>query len=287
MNDLNTWVAGLFIFAFISLAIVLFFAFQKLLQTKRRFTEAQRNLHKAQAHLIESEKLSSLGLFTAGISHEINNPINHISGGSQILFRMLENNEVTEREVAFSKKSILDGMEKVQHIISRLRTYSNSKSNLFVNYNIAHCVEDALILLKPLYMGKTKIENLFPETLELECVPSKISQLMVNVIGNAIEASTKKDKVSIRTERNDQTVTLVIEDTGSGIDSDHKDLIFDPFFSTKEGRLGLGLYSAYHIVQEHGGTIKIDSIVHEGTKLAIELPWKNANHNGQSHSEEL
>ena len=265
------------------LLVILSFA---LLKARSFNLQLKKELELAKNHLIQSEKLSSLGLFTAGISHEINNPVNHISGASQVLFRTIDEGglENKEREIAFARKSINDGLQNVQKIIERLRTYSNTKSDRFIEYNIIDCIEDALILLKPFYMGKVIIDKAFPDQVVTSCIPAKMSQLFVILIGNAIEASNKGGKIAIKISQDAHETKIEIEDNGIGISDKQMNSIFDPFITTKEKGLGLGLFVAKQLIEENQGRLDIVSKEGAGTNVSITLQSKIAGHNDQTHS---
>lgn len=272
----------LYIVPLIILLVILIGLIFKLITRNRQL---KNDIEVAKKQLIQSERLSSLGLFTAGIAHEINNPINHISGASQVLFRSIDEGDIDgkEREIAFARKSIEEGLRNVQFIIERLRTYSNSKSERFVDYDIINCIEDALILLKPFYMGKVLIEKHHPETAIINCIPAKISQLLIVTLGNAIEASNKGDKVYISIIENGQQLNIVIKDAGSGIPKHLQRDILRPFITSKKDHLGLGLYVAHQIVEEHQGNIEILSDKEGGTSVKIGFRLSVADQNDQMH----
>lgn len=269
-------VSGIFM-----IVILAGFIFTLIVKNRR----LQHHIESAKKQLIQSERLSSLGLFTAGIAHEINNPINHISGASQVLFRTIDEGDLAgkEREIAFARNSIDEGLKNVQKITERLRTYSNSKSERVVPYDIINCLEDAMILLKPFYLGKVLIERNHPKTAIINCIPAKISQLLIATLGNAVEASNKGDKIYIHITESSQWLHIVIKDTGIGIPKDIQHKLFMPFITSKKDHLGLGLYIAQQIIEEHQGTLEIQSEKEGGTSVKIGFRLTVADQNDQTH----
>jgi len=246
-------------------------------------------LNQTQNKLIQSEKLASLGIFTAGIAHEINNPINYISSGSQVLFSILDNilrsveikdEELLQdvNEIEGIRKAIETGIEKTTAIISSLRNYAYSGKDNFIYYNAISCIKDALLLLHNNYKYHIKIHENYPAELYLECVPGKLNQLFVNIINNSIQAIEKEGEITISAYyKATDSIVFEIKDNGCGMDDDTIAKIYDPFYTTKDvGKgTGLGLYIVHGIVGLHQGNIEVISEKLKGTTFRIEMPLKH------------
>jgi len=243
-------------------------------------------LKDAQQQLIQSEKLASLGVFTAGIAHEINNPVNFISSGSSALFQIIENLKskidlkdpkisVFFDEIALIQNAIETGIERTTAIISSLRNYARTNDKQFIKYNAIDCINDALLLMHNNYKYHVKIIKEMPEILEMECIPGRLNQLFVNIISNAIQSIEKEGTITIKAEKiQNDSVRFEFSDTGCGIPTEIMDKIFDPFFTTKSAGkgTGLGLYIVHGIVEEHKGTIDVKSSQEKGTSIVFTFP---------------
>jgi PAS domain S-box-containing protein len=254
---------------------------------KAKLEETLNKLQEAQNQLVQSEKLASLGVFTAGIAHEINNPINFISNGSQALFLILDEarktlfreghaTEVLFEEINASRRAIETGIHRTTAIISSLRNYAHAGKESFVNYNSIYCIKDALVLLKNSYKYHINIIEDLPESLEIDCIPGKINQVFVNLINNSIQAIGRAGEIHIDAKQEGEEVRFRIRDSGSGIPHEIIGKIFDPFFTTKEvGKgTGLGLYIVHGIVEQHHGHIQVKSTNGKGTTFTIRLPHR-------------
>ncbi|MFY0688381.1 MAG: hypothetical protein JXQ90_14500 [Cyclobacteriaceae bacterium] len=250
----------------------------QLLEKAKHLEETIKTLKETKSKLLLSEKMASLGIFTAGIAHEINNPINFISGATQGLFELYEKSNKLgkeDQEIYLKLKEIIGmGVEKSSQIISSLRNYSYNENQNFEAYNIVECCEDALVILSHKIKPKSiQIDSRFPKSLTCECLPGKIGQLFVNLLSNAIDAVAHKGTIAIEMTSSDDCITILIRDNGIGIDQAEIPHLFDPFYTTKEAGkgTGLGLYISYGIIEEHAGKITVDS-GDKGTQFKIELP---------------
>ncbi|MFN8208132.1 MAG: PAS domain S-box protein [Bacteroidales bacterium] len=252
---------------------------------KTKLEETLNKLQEAQNQLVQSEKLASLGVFTAGIAHEINNPINFISNGAQALFLILEEarktvfkdghaTDVLFEEISASRRAIDTGIQRTTAIISSLRNYAHAGKESFILYNSIHCINDALILLKNSYKYHINIIANLPEVLNIECIPGKINQIFVNLISNSIHAIERAGEIHIDAKTEGDKARFRIRDNGSGILPEVIGKIFDPFFTTKDvGKgTGLGLYIVHGIIEQHHGSIEVKSTPGKGTIFTIWLP---------------
>ena len=276
------------------------------------------NLKETQSQLVDAEKMSSLGQLTAGIAHEINNPINFVSSNiaplrqdiddvNAILRKYgeleeagnipekLKEIEALKQELDFEYLqteliSIIDGIEdgatRTTEIVSGLRNFSRLDEGELKDANINEGIEATLILIKNKLNG-IKIEKSLGSLPDVECNPGKINQLVMNLIDNSIYAIEKKDikdgVIGVTTENKNSSVILTIKDNGIGIPENIMDKLMDPFFTTKdvgEGT-GLGLSIVRSIIDSHGGKINVISEVNKGTEILVVIPIKREN-NGKN-----
>jgi len=262
---------------------------------------AVKELQNTQSQLVNQEKMASLGVLTAGIAHEINNPINFISSGITGIENLLEdleqyfiNQESNQIEKENSKnaheaisnlkyllQNINIGVKRTVDIIKSLRTFSRESSENFSLANINENIDSTLVLLKNQYKNKIEIIKNYGKIPHLFCEISKINQVFLNLIINAIHAIREKGKIKISTYTENNFVVIKISDNGMGINNDIKDKIFEPFFTTKEvGKgTGLGLSISYSIITAHKGKLKFSSKVNEGTDFFVFLPIDAKTHN--------
>ena len=231
--------------------------------------------------LVESEKLASLGVFTAGIAHEINNPLNYISGANENLFIFLDqlrkDKNLPEKDIEYleqTKQYVTEGISRISNIVHGLRNYAKSDDENFIEYNIIQCIEDALIILENKIKMKIKVVKNFNNEVFIECQPGRISQIMINLIDNAADAVEESGTITIKVEKISNEVRITVEDSGLGISEENKKHIFDPFFTTKTvGKgTGLGLYMTHGFIKKHNGNISVSSKIGKGTKFTISFP---------------
>jgi signal transduction histidine kinase len=267
-----------------------------------------QEIEQAQMKLVQSEKMASLGVLTAGIAHEINNPINFVFAGSNCLARDFQDikhvidsikiieaqnipsDEKIERirqsmiECDYNEavnaaeqtiKDIILGAIRATEIVEGLRSFSRGESSTWNSYDIHRAIEGVLILLKNKYKTHIEIIKDFDSTIpEIQTLGGKFNQVIMNLFSNAIDAIPDQGTIFVTTKRVGDKVTISVKDTGKGIPENIKPNIFDPFFTTKEvGKgTGLGLSISFAIVEEHHGTIEFISKESEGTEFIVTLP---------------
>jgi signal transduction histidine kinase len=236
-----------------------------------------RELDKKTEQLIQREKMAALGTLTSGVAHELNNPLSNISSSAQILIEELE-----EDDLEF-KKSLLAGIEeqveKARDIVKSLLEFAREKEFTPGPANLMALVNSALKLVRGEIPPEIDIKVDIPETIDLEVDRRRLSQALINLIFNGVQAMEGSGGVltiSATQKEDDLKVDLEISDTGIGIDSGNLAKIFDPFFSTKDvGRgTGLGLYVTYGIIQKHHGEISVRSEPGRGTSFILTLPMQ-------------
>lgn len=233
---------------------------------------------KMEEKLLQTSKLASLGKLTAGISHEIGNPLASISSLVQELRSLKIESEDEVEFTAESLKTINSHIERIAKIVRSLGDFARISSAEKVASNIAEILDRTINLVKYDKRFKsihltTDIEDIPP----LKVNPDKIQQVFLNLIINALDAMLDGGSLNISMKKVNSSVEVVVSDTGAGIEESSLGRIFDPFFTTKSpGKgTGLGLSICYGIIKEHNGTISVRSRKGEGTTFLITLPTDN------------
>ncbi|NLR91135.1 ATP-binding protein [Flammeovirga agarivorans] len=258
-------------------------------------------LKEMQDQLVSSEKLASIGQLTAGIAHEINNPINFVANNVlplkddiedlTIAFNLLKKHvesEVVqgiedEFEVSFvidEIKDLLNGIEegakRTTQIVMDLKTFARMDSALFKEANLEEGIDTSLTLLNNKLKNRVEVHKDYGNIPLVSCNESKVNQVFMNILNNAEQAITDEGNLYIKTWNDDEFVYVQIQDDGKGMDKETVSKIFDPFFTTKPVGLGtgLGMSISFGIIQDHHGDIKVDSAIGKGTTFTIKLPIK-------------
>ncbi len=275
---------------------------------KRELELTVENLKLAQSQLIQSEKMASVGVLTAGIAHELNNPINFMSGNVHPLqqdmeevFTLLEKYEQTiskndlggyfaevnelKEEMDFSYliqeiysllKGIEEGANRSSEIIKGLRSFSRLDDEACQIYDIHEGIDSSLVLLQNKIIDKKiLVRKDYGDFEGVECFPSKLNQVIMNILTNSLQAmEAGSGELFIQTVSSAIGVKIIIKDNGKGMPPEVKEHIFDPFFTTKEvGKgMGLGLSISYGIIEKHNGNIDVISESGKGTEFIISLP---------------
>ena len=275
--------------------------FNKLEAAKQQVDKTLSDLKKTQNQLVISEKMASLGELTAGIAHEIQNPLNFVNNFSEVSNELLnELNEEIQKGNFAEVKAITDdvrkNLEKILHhgkradgIVKGMLQHSRSSSGIKEPTDINVLTDEYLRLAFHGFRAKDKSFNVttktdFDESVgKIHVVPQDIGRVVLNLITNAFYAVSEKKRhsgaeyeptVTLRTERIDGEVLISVIDNGNGISSKVLDKIFQPFFTTKptgQGT-GLGLSLSYDIVKAHAGDLRVETKESEGTEFIIQLP---------------
>jgi signal transduction histidine kinase/ActR/RegA family two-component response regulator len=231
-------------------------------------------LKTTQAHLIQSEKLSGIGEFVAGVAHELNNPLTSVMGFSELLKHSLADPRY-QRQLDMIHKSAMRCTKIVQSLLSFARRHQPERKLCKVNELVETAVEFLQYQLRTSNIEViTSLDSHIPQAM---LDPHQVQQVFLNLINNArqaIEAHQPKGWVRISTETASHTIRVRFQDNGPGIPEANLSKVFDPFFTTKEvGKgTGLGLSLCYGIIHEHGGTITVRSRPGEGATFVIEFP---------------
>jgi signal transduction histidine kinase len=271
---------------------------EELRATMEELKDKRLQLHHA-------EKMASLGVMTAGLTHEINNPVNFINASVQGLSLLMERvieiireyeqinetnfNQVTQRiqliknegqvedineEITLLINNIQKGIRRTANLIKSLRTFSRMDMDELAKSNINENIELTLTILSSQINKAIKIKKQYADLPEVYCYPGSLNQVFMNVISNAAQSISGKGVITITTSLQDNDILVTVKDTGAGIPESIQNRVFEPFFTSKEpGKgTGLGLSISYSIMEMHKGTITFTSTEKEGTEFQIRFP---------------
>jgi hypothetical protein len=281
----------------------------QLEETNTELSTTLNHLKETQAQLVDAEKMASLGQLTAGIAHEINNPINFVSANVNPLRRDFQDilevlgkyehldpdhdirkqlKEIEKYKEQIDMKfipeeimSLLQGIEhgasRTAEIVKGLKNFSRLDESDIKDADVNEGIESTLTLLKHTFPPNLKLETYFAPLGMIECYPGKLNQVFMNVLNNGIQAMAKMEReehvLSIQTLEENQQVVIKIKDTGIGMTPEVKAKVFEPFFTTKdvgEGT-GLGMSIVFKIIESHHGKIELESKPGQGTLVTIRL----------------
>ncbi|AOG22402.1 ATP-binding protein [Acidovorax sp. RAC01] len=284
----------------------------ELLQANRELKVLNSKLSDAKNKLIQSEKLASIGQLAAGVAHEINNPIGFIFSNFgtleqylQDLFQMLSAYEEAEAsmqdaealarirqlredlEIEYLREDIpnlmresRDGIQRVRKIVQDLKDFSRVDARQeWESVNLHHGIDSTLNIVNNEIKYKADVVKQYGDLPEVQCLPSELNQVFMNLLVNAAHAITKeRGTITIRTGAEAGEAWVEVADDGAGIAAENLQRIFDPFFTTKpvgQGT-GLGLSLSYGIVQKHGGRMEVTSEIGQGTTFRVTIPVERA-----------
>ena len=246
--------------------------FDKARTSQVMLMEDLTDLENLEAELAHSDRLASIGRLAAGVAHEIGNPVTGIASLAQNL-RNESDRSIVEADI----EEILNQTRRITRIVKTLMNFSRRGGfgTDIQTFPLREVVDEAVRLVKLTHQGnQVMCDNLCPMDLQIECDRQGIFQILVNLLTNACDASSAGDRVELLAFEQHDMLRIEILDQGKGIDKQQLEYVFEPFYTTKspgEGT-GLGLALAYKIVQDHHGTIKIDSEPGIGTRVILELP---------------
>ncbi len=240
-------------------------------QMEERIKQTTADLRKAEAQLIRSEKLAALGQLAAGIAHEIRNPMTSIN----ILIHSLRQNLSSGDPCREDFKVIEEEIHRINEIVDQFLRFAKPAPPHLERAEITTIFEETLQLLRP-QMEKLRIsvEKDFRSVPLITIDNEQMKQVILNLLMNAIQAMPDGGQLRLGGEvsKDGQWIRLSIQDSGVGIPPEDVDKLFDPFFSTKEGGMGLGLSIAHRIIDQHHGKIEVMSHPNKGTIFTVHLP---------------
>lgn len=258
-----------------------------------------RELELRQRHLVQSEKLASLGTLLSGVAHELNNPLSNISSSGQILIEEIEEADMKYKRELLSQ--INEQTDRARNIVRSLLEFSKERDFKKETLPLKRLFEETIRFVRGQIPANVEITLKMPDDMVILADKQRIQQAFLNLIKNAIEAVGNEGAISIRAKRHtaidkaedkseihnylkysgkrtieDDTIDIEIKDTGTGIPPEILPKIFDPFFTTKDvGKgSGLGLFIVHEIIEEHDGCIAVESEAGKGTTFFISLPVK-------------
>lgn len=279
-----------------------------IMEKNAKLHKAHDELKRTQANLIQAEKMSALGMLTAGIAHEVNNPISFVSNGLQILEeniseafdtlstfeQIIQLNDLDEiksnynihksenQSVSVLKKDTADllgdvefGASRITEIVDGLRIFSRKDEKKFKKAQLHEIIESALLISKSKYKGRIQIIKEYGDNIpSIDCFPGQLNQIFINLIGNASDAIEGEGWIKILLQNIDgKYVRAIVQDSGSGMTEEVRKKIFEPLYTTKESGkgTGLGLSITTDIIKTHRGHIDVRSKVGVGTAFILTL----------------
>jgi two-component system nitrogen regulation sensor histidine kinase GlnL len=237
-----------------------------------------------------ADRLATLGMIAAGIAHEVKNPLVGIRGAAQLMRSELlfgrETGPGSQKNLTEYLDVILKEADRLNHVLEGILDFTRIKPREMKASNI-HSILDRVLLLNEesaRQRGVVLARLYDPSLPDVYCSEDQLIQVFLNIIKNAVEAMPGGGKLSVITRMSDlfttvqadgkkhQLMVVKVSDTGPGIKQEHLQDIFTPFFTTKDKGVGLGLALSYQIVQEHLGTIRVESQEKEGTTFSVYLP---------------
>ncbi len=287
---------------------------KRVQERTQELTKAYKRLKQSQTQLIQSEKMASLGQMVAGVAHEINTPLGYIKNNVELTEDLLKEIKelidaynrlvilltagdtseeaintqfatITELSQKFEeddtfiemKQLIADtihGIAQISNLVVNLKNFSRLDLAAISDVNLNESLDSVLIIAHNMLKYKTEVRKNYGNIPTIECSPSQINQVFLNLLTNAVQAIEEKGIIQISTSADDQFVHIIIQDTGKGIPKSVLAKIFDPFFTTKPigDGTGLGLSIVYQIVKQHKGRIRAVSQEGKGSKFIVSLP---------------
>lgn len=231
-------------------------------------------LKQTQAQLVQSTKLAAIGELAANIAHEINNPLTTVLGFASFIAERLPTDDPMREELTL----IQEEASRARDIVRDLLQFSRQRDFMPETANLNQVLEQVIAMLRRqgAFGPVTVHEHYAPDLPGVEVDVSRIKQVFLNIINNAVYVMPNGGSLTVRTSVGSRGVRVEFEDTGPGIAPEHRDRIFDPFFTTKPevSGTGLGLSVSLGIVQSHGGTIEVQSEVGKGTTFTVALPLR-------------
>lgn len=252
---------------------------REIISLNNAFSRMIKELELRQVRFIlQSEKLACLGTMVSGVAHQLNNPLSNISSSCQILHEEIEGGDTEYKKELM--RQIEGEVDRAKTMVHSLLEFSRKREFKSKPLSLKVLVEDTIRLIRGNIPTKVDISIDIPESTWIIADKQRIEQAIINIVKNAIDAIPEEGNIRL-TAREDvagKATVLEIEDTGMGMDPEVIRRIFDPFFTTKDEDKGsgLGLFVAREIVEEHEGSIEVESTTGKGTKFIIRLPVKEA-----------
>jgi signal transduction histidine kinase len=267
--------------------------------TYEQLKDKNREILATQKQLIQSSKMASIGTMTAGVAHEINNPTNfahaavfmmqdeiikikaflkQLAGGDKAEVEVLQSFDEQFTKLIELTKTTSEGTTRIKNIVEDLRTFTRIDDVKQAQIQVSELINSTAHLVRTQY-DSIVIETLLDYEPLIQCFPSKLNQVFMNIIVNACQAiesrpafiSKTEGKIVIKTEQHDNKLIISFEDNGCGMTEESLNRIFEPFYTTKDvgSGTGLGMAITFGIIDEHGGSIDVESVIDKGTKITV------------------
>jgi signal transduction histidine kinase len=248
-------------------------ALRKAEAAAEQAAEANRQLQEAEAAMRRSERLAALGQLSAGLAHELRNPLGTIKTSAEMLVKSVPSEDGVAREMASYISSEVD---RTNSLITRFLDFARPLAVRLEKADLAQVIDRAVAEVErhspPLDVVIYK--NYSPDIPPFLLDAQLMERVLYNLLLNAAQASPPKGTVTVKTRQASDTVEIAVIDRGAGIDRQHLENIFNPFFTTKAAGVGLGLAIVSKIVDEHGGKISVESRTGEGSVFRVYLPLR-------------
>lgn len=235
------------------------------------FNQMTRDLKASRDQLLQAERLATAGKMSASFAHEIRNPLSSMRMLAQML---LQKPEMSGEKHQQSVRYILEEIERIDTIVKGLMDFARPSSLDLKQQRITPILQTVLSLMEAnlAHHNIQLVLDVLPETPEIQFDSDKLKQAFMNVVLNAMEAMPQGGVLRVSTFTENDSVCIKVKDTGIGIPAEDLEHLFEPFFTRKARGTGLGLANVKRILEEHGGTVEIDSIPDEGTEVLLWLP---------------
>ncbi len=244
--------------------------------------QANRELQENFESMVRADRLSALGRLSAGLAHEIRNPLASIEGAVTVLQR---ESSSEERRLEF-----LDIIQKeswrLNRLLNRFLNFARPREPELQAVSVGELLDSVISLARHVDgSGRLELKKEIDPTLStVECDPEQMKQVLLNLVMNAVQAMPCGGTVVLAARRGEAGIVIDVEDHGTGIRQDNVERVFDPFFTTKDAGTGLGLSVAHQIVTQHGGSLTIPRNSTDGSTFRISLPWVAAHQHGQEQN---
>ncbi len=248
---------------------------RKFQAAAQQLAEANQNLQEAEAAVRRSDRLAALGQLSAGLAHELRNPLGTIKTSAEMLLKSVPADNAVALEMAGFISSEVD---RTNSLVTRFLDFARPLAVRLDKTDLTQVIDQAISDVEKHQppLDVTIYKNYSPEIPPFFLDGQLMERVLYNLLLNAAQASPRHGSITVKTRENDGTVEIAVIDRGSGIDQKHIENIFNPFYTTKSAGVGLGLAIVSKIVDEHGGSISVESQPGEGSVFRVYLPFRES-----------
>lgn len=237
------------------------------------------DLLRTQSQLMQADKLATIGLLSAGIAHELNNPLMAVQGFLAAAGSRLEDlGPQADAEVLAETRQFLQQAlqcaDNMAHIVKDIRMFSRTDKGKHVTEDVNRILDSVVGIVFHRFRTKIELVKEYDPLEPIECNPQQLAQVFINLVVNAAQAIPDRGRIVLRTRTSAEGVSVDVQDDGTGMTEEVRSRLFEPFFTTKEAETGtgLGLSICRDIVRRHGGEIRVQSAPGQGTTFTVTLP---------------